>query len=261
MIKACEKAITKIIRDFNEVEKLQISNKGPADFVSNTDIRTEKIIKDYLTKFFPQYGFWGEESGLIDDDSTEGRWIVDPIDGTHNFIHAIPHFAISIALEIAGQIVAGVIYDPIKQEVFTAEKDQGAMLNGKSIKVAQRKKLSQCLVATGIPFKARGDLEHFSKILAAIAPQVSGVRCYGAAALDMAYVACGRFDLYFDNLVQPYDIAAGLLIAEEAGAITSTFNKQGAEQANNLAEMFNSNSILVANKTVRELLLQAVAKS
>lgn len=225
MVKACEMAAKNLIRDFNEVENLRVSRKSPGDFVSIADTRAEKIILEELSKARPEYGIITEESGIMDPlDGCEYTWIVDPLDGTTNFLHGLAHFCVTIALKKDDEIVSGVIYDPIKDELFWAEKGMGAYLNQSKIRVSQRKSLELSLLATGIPFGVKGNKGQFLKNLAAVMPLVSGVRRMGAAALDLAYVACGRFDAYFEEEVKIWDIAAGALLVREAGGMVSEYN-------------------------------------
>ena len=204
MIKAAEKASKALIRDFGEIEKLQVSIKGPADFVSNADLKAEKIIIEELKKARPNYSIISEEDGSEINKDKNNTWIIDPIDGTTNFLHGIPHFAISIALRSGEKIVSGVVYDPIKDEMFYAEKDNGAFFNNQRIKVSRKKDVNNCLFATGGKNEKQINLP---------------IRRTGSAALDIAYVAAGRFDGYFQNELNLWDIAAGLIILEEAGGI------------------------------------------
>ena len=208
MIKASEKASKTLIRDFGEVEKLQVSVKGPSDFVSSADIKAEKIIINELIKAKKNYSIISEEGGGNNQDS-ENVWIIDPIDGTTNFLHGIPHFAISIALKSKNEIVSGLIYDPIKDEMFYAEKNNGAFFNNQRIKVSKKKDINNCLFATGGRKKKQVDLV---------------TRKSGSAALDMAYVAAGRYDGYFQNNLNLWDIAAGIIIVKEAGGIVNEIN-------------------------------------
>jgi myo-inositol-1(or 4)-monophosphatase len=202
MIKASEKASKYLIRDFGEVEKLQVSIKGPSDFVSNADTKAEKIIIEELTKSRKNYSVLSEEIGYIKNNDTDNVWVIDPIDGTTNFLHGVPHFAISIALKSKNEIIAGLIYDPIKDEMFYAEKDNGAYFNNKRIRVSKKKNLEDCLFASG-----GNDNE----------PTQLKTRSTGSAALDMAYVAAGRYDGYFQKKLHIWDIAAGIIIVKEAG--------------------------------------------
>ena len=209
MIKASEKASKILIRDFGEVEKLQISVKGPSDFVSNADTKAEKIIINELMKAKKNYSILSEECGSKINSDSENVWIIDPIDGTTNFLHGVPHFAISIALKSNNEIVSGLIYDPIKDEMFYAEKDNGAFFNNQRIKVSKKKNIEGCLFGTGGKEKIEVDLI---------------TRKSGSAALDMAYVAAGRYDGYFQNNLNLWDIAAGIIIVKEAGGIINEIN-------------------------------------
>ena len=204
MIKACEKASKVLIRDFGEIEKLQVSKKGPSDFVTNSDIKAEKIIIDELTKGRPDYSIISEENGVKKNKDNKNTWIIDPIDGTVNFLHGIPHFATSIALKRESEIISGLIFDPIKNEMFYAEKNNGAYLNNKRIRVSKRNELDDCLFVTGGKIKNEFDFTY---------------RKSGCAALDMAYVAAGRYDGYFQNNLNLWDIAAGIVLVKEAGGI------------------------------------------
>ena len=221
MVRAAEKAARGLVRDFGEVEQLQVSRKGPADFVSAADHRAEKALRDELQKARPDFGFLMEETGgSIGRDKTT-RWIVDPLDGTTNFLHGLPHFAISIALEKSGEIVAGVVYEPVHDELFWAEKGQGAYLNHTRLRVSERRNLGDALVATGIPFKGRGDAAGFLDEAEAIMTEVAGIRRFGAASLDLAYVAAGRFDGYWERGLAAWDCAAGTLLVTEAGGFVN----------------------------------------
>ena len=209
MIKASEKASKALIRDFGEVEKLQVSIKGPSDFVSNADTKAEKIIIEELTKIKRNYSIISEEDGSKTNKDKENTWIIDPIDGTTNFLHGIPHFAISIALKSNDEIVSGLIYDPIKDEMFYAEKNNGSFFNNQRIRVSKKRELDNCLFATGGKTQNEIDLP---------------TRKSGSAALDMAYVAAGRYDGYFQNDLNLWDIAAGIIILKEAGGIINEIN-------------------------------------
>ncbi|MBL6799235.1 MAG: inositol monophosphatase [Candidatus Pelagibacter bacterium] len=204
MIKAAEKASRALIRDFGEIEKLQVSIKGPTDFVSNADLKAEKIIIEELKKARPYYSIISEEDGSENNKDKEHTWIIDPIDGTTNFLHGVPHFAISIALKYGNEIISGLIYDPIKDEMFYAEKDSGAFFNNQRIRVSKKKELNSCLFATGGVAKIEVDLP---------------LRRSGSAALDIAYVAAGRYDGYFQNDLNLWDIAAGIILVKEAGGM------------------------------------------
>ena len=204
MIKAAEKASRALIRDFGEIEKLQVSIKGPADFVSNADLKAEKIIIEELKKARPNYSIISEEDGSESNKDKKNTWVIDPIDGTTNFLHGVPHFAISIGLKSENEIISGLIYDPIKDEMFYAEKDKGAFFNNQRIRVSKKKEINSCLFATGGKSKNEIDLP---------------LRRSGSAALDMAYVAAGRYDGYFQNDLNLWDIAAGIIILKEAGGM------------------------------------------
>lgn len=210
-----------MIRDFGEVENLQVSRKGPADFVSNADKRSEKILQAELGKARPTYGFLLEESGVIEGSDTSNRWIVDPLDGTTNFLHGLPHFAISIAVERDRDIFAGVVYEPVSDQMFWAEKGQGAYLNGRRLRVSARRKLADSLFATGIPFKGTDNHSKFVDQLGAVMKECAGVRRYGAAALDMAYLAAGRYEGYWESGINAWDIAAGVVLVREAGGFVT----------------------------------------
>ncbi len=219
MILAARKAGRSLSKDFREVENLQVSMKGAGDFVSRADIAAEEIIRTELTEARPTYGWLGEEGGGADGKDPTRRWIVDPLDGTTNFLHGLPHWAISIALEHKGEIVAGVIYDPSKDEMFVAEKGQGAWMNESRLRVSGRNRMIEALFCTGLPFGGRSDLPETIADLARILPTCSGVRRFGAAALDLAYVAAGRYEGFWERRLHPWDIAAGLLIVKEAGGL------------------------------------------
>tara|TARA_B110001454_G_C12589922_1_gene379745 strand:- start:28 stop:768 length:741 start_codon:yes stop_codon:yes gene_type:complete len=206
MIKAAEKASRALIRDFGEIEKLQVSIKGPTDFVSNADIKAEKIIIEELKKARPNYSIISEEEGSESNKDKKNTWIIDPIDGTTNFLHGVPHFAISIALKFEDEIVSGLIYDPIMDEMFYAEKNNGSFFNNQRIRVSKKKELNSCLFATG------GKSENEIELI---------IRKSGSAALDMAYVAAGRYDGYFQNDLNLWDIAAGIIIVKEAGGLVN----------------------------------------
>ena len=206
MIKASEKASKILIKDFGEIEKLQVSKKGPSDFVTNSDIKTEKIIIDELKKAKPNYSILSEEKGIENNKDKNNTWIIDPIDGTINYLHGVPHFAISIALKSYDQIIAGLIYDPIKDEMFYAEKNNGAYFNNQRIRVSKKNEINNCLFVTGGKIKNEPELPY---------------RKSGSAALDMAYVASGRYDGYFQKNLNLWDIAAGIILVKEAGGIVN----------------------------------------
>lgn len=219
MVKAARIAGRKLLRDFNEVENLQVSSKGPGDFVSKADTTAEETIREELTEARPNYGFLGEESDEIFGEDPTRRWIVDPLDGTTNFLHGMPHWAISIALEHRSEIVAAVIYDPVKDEMFTAEKGEGAWLNDRRMRVSGRREMIEMVFATGVPFGGRSDLPETLQDLARLMPICAGVRRWGAAALDLAYLAAGRYDGYWERGLHPWDIAAGILLVKESGGM------------------------------------------
>ncbi|MDR3512083.1 MAG: inositol monophosphatase family protein [Caulobacteraceae bacterium] len=221
MIDAVRKAARGLTRDFGELAELQVSRKGPADYVSAADLKAEQVLFEALSAARAGYGFLGEERGLIEGTDKTHTWIADPLDGTTNFLHAIPHFAVTVGLEREGQIVAGVTYNPITNELYWAEKGKGCFLNDKRLRVAARRELADTVLATGIPFMGRPGHATFLKELHQIAARVSGVRRFGSAALDLAYVAAGRFDGYWERGIQKWDIAAGMLFVTEAGGVVS----------------------------------------
>lgn len=234
MIKAAKKAAGGLLRDFGELEKLQVSKKGVSNFVTTADLRSEKIIKAELQKARPKFGFLMEESGEEKGES-DTRWIVDPLDGTTNFIHGIPFFAISIALEQKGEIVAGVIYNPALDDLFFAEKGNGAYLassrGDNRLRVSSRKDPHECLVATGAPHSGHGDSDLFLEQARPILLNTAGIRRVGAAALDLAYVASGKFDAFWEMGLKPWDIAAGMLMVKEAGGmIDEVGNKKSSNR-------------------------------
>ncbi|WP_439560938.1 inositol monophosphatase family protein [Roseinatronobacter sp.] len=217
MIKAARKAGRALVKDFREVENLQVSSKAAGDFVSRADIAAERIIRDDLMEARPNYGWLGEETDPVEGKDPTRRWIVDPLDGTTNYLHGLPHWAVSIALEFKGEIIAAVVFDPAKDEMFVAEKGAGAFMNDKRLRVSNRNTMLECIFATGVPFAAKKTLPATLHDLAQLMPACAGVRRWGAASLDLAYVAAGRFDGYWERELQPWDIAAGLLLVREAG--------------------------------------------
>ena len=221
MVKAARRAGRNLKRDLGEIEHLQVSLKGPANFVTLADKRAEETLYDELTRARPGYGFIGEEGGSREGTDKANVWIVDPLDGTTNFLHGIPHFAISIALQREGALIAGLIYNPANDDLFLAEKGKGAYLNDQRLRVAARKKLNESVIACGLPHIGRGDLEVAGADLAAIQPQVAGLRRFGAAALDLAWVAAGRFDGYWERNLSSWDMAAGMVLVREAGGFVS----------------------------------------
>ena len=230
MIKASEKASKILIRDFGEVEKLQVSKKGPNDFVTNADLKAEKIIIEELKKAKPNYSIISEENGIIDNKDKNNTWIIDPIDGTINFLHGIPHFAISIALKSGNEIISGLIFDPIKNEMFYAEKNNGAFLNNQRIRVSQKNEINDCLFATGGNLKDKVQLPN---------------RKSGCAALDMAYVASGRYDGYFQQNLNIWDIAAGIILVKEAGGNINEINLTDTKNIKIIASSANISSKLL----------------
>jgi myo-inositol-1(or 4)-monophosphatase len=224
--RACDKASRSLIRDFGEIENLQVSAKGPGDFVSSSDKRTEKTIIDELQKAHPDYGIVTEESGTINKSNIKNRWIIDPIDGTMNFLNGIPHFAISIGYEEDNEIKCGVIFDPIKNEMFCAEKGNGAYLNNSRIRVSNKKNLKDALLVTGGPkYSSKNKEEIFSQFIKVSKKVHAPIRKFGSAALDIAYVASGRFDGYWQKELNYWDIAAGIIILKEAGGFIDFFDQ------------------------------------
>ena len=227
MIKAARKAGRALIKDFREVENLQVSVKGAGDFVSKADIGAEQIIKSELMNARPTYGWLAEEGGAEEGQDPTRRWIVDPLDGTTNFLHGLPHWAISIALEHKGQVVAGVVFDPTKDEMFFAEKGAGAWMNESRLRVSGRSRMIESIFATGLPFGGRSDLPQTLQDLARLMPVCAGVRRWGAAALDLAYVGAGRYDGFWERRLNPWDLAAGMIIVREAGGFVEPINPAG----------------------------------
>lgn len=249
MVTAATKAGRSLTRDFNEIENLQVSLKGPGDFVSAADLKAESTLRDALNKARPGYSFLLEEGGVIDTGS-QHRWIIDPLDGTTNFLHSNPFFAVSVALESQGQLVAGVIYNPITEELFTAEKGRGAFMNDRRLRVAARSSMDECVIATGIPALSRKSHGVSLFRQRSIMSQVAGVRATGSAALNLAYVAAGRFDGYWEEGLQPWDIAAGLLMVREAGGFVTE------PDAN--ASMYETGRVLAGNEIVHGKLRELV---
>src|SRR3981081_1483467 len=221
MANAALKAARGLVRDFGEVEQLQVSIKGPGEVVSTADLKAERTLKNEWTRARPGYGLLFEEGGESAGSDPHHRWIVDPLDGTTNFLHGIPHFAISISLERDGEIVAGVVYEPTRDEMFWAEKGIGAYLNDRRLRVSARRSLGEALIGAGLPFRGHGDHASYVATLSRVMAATSGVRRFGAAALDLAYVAAGRFDGFWEFALSPWDIAAGLLLVREAGGYVS----------------------------------------
>ncbi|MEA5161391.1 inositol monophosphatase family protein [Cereibacter johrii] len=221
MIKAARKAGRSLVKDFREVENLQVSSKGPGDFVSKADREAERIIREELMGARPTYGWLGEETGETAGQDPTRRWIVDPLDGTTNYLHGLPHWAVSIALEHKGEIVAGVIFDAAKDELYWAEKGAGAWMNESRLRVSGRRHMIEAIFATGVPFGGRSTLPATLQDLARLMPTCAGVRRWGSAALDLAYVAAGRYDGYWERGVSAWDVAAGVVLVREAGGLIS----------------------------------------
>jgi len=247
MMQAARKAARHLVRDFGEVENLQVSIKGPGDYVSAADRRSEQILRQELSRARPGFGLLLEESGAVGDQGADHRWIVDPLDGTTNFLHAVPHFAISIGLERQGELVAGVVYDPIKDEMFAAEKGAGAHLNDRRLRVSRRSELATCLIGTGIPvLDWPGRKQGFAAQLERVADQVAGIRRLGTASLDLAYVAAGRFDGFWEYDLKPWDIAAGIVLVREAGGLIGRLDGD--------ADLFGRGTLLASNPALYERL-------
>ncbi len=253
MANAAYKAAKGLARDFGEVEQLQVSRKGPADFVSSADHKAEATLVEDLKRSRPKFGFLLEEGGVVEGEDSSNTWIIDPLDGTTNFLHGIPHFAISIGLQRDSKMYAGVIYDPLRDELFWAETGIGAFINSKRLRVSSRRNMSDAVIATGMPFKGRVSHPEYPQMLDRVASETSGVRRFGSAALDLAYVAAGRFDGFWEFALSPWDIAAGLVIAREAGGLITEVD--GGDQ------MMKSGDVLATNgelhNDLRELLASA----
>ena len=246
--RACRKAGPRLRRDFNEVQHLQVSRKGPADFVSMADKRAEETLIEELRKMRPDWGFLVEEQGELPGDPDKPRWIIDPLDGTTNFLHGIPHFAISIAVEDPHgsqgkpEITHGYVYQPMTDESFWAEKGRGAWLQDQRLRVSARRNLDDALIATGIPFLGHGDFAQWSRIFGAVAPEVAGIRRFGSAALDLAWVAAGRYDGFWESNLKLWDVAAGILLVKEAGGFVTDF--RGQDRAVERSEFLAANDVL-----------------
>jgi len=253
MIKAARKAGRSLVKDFREVEALTVTMKGAGDFVSRADKRAEEIIEEELMAARPSYGFLGEESGEKEGEDPTRRWIVDPLDGTTNYLHGMPHWAVSIALEHKGQIVAAVVYDPAKDEMFYAEKGQGAWLNdSQRLRVTQRTKMIETVYATGLPFAGSKYLPAALSDLGRLLPVCAGVRRWGAASLDLAYVAAGRYDGYWERGLKTWDIAGGVLLVREAGGLVEPIR---AEQ-----DLLNDGHVVAASGAVFEKFSNIIRK-
>jgi myo-inositol-1(or 4)-monophosphatase len=251
--KACMKASKSLIRDFGEIEKLQVSSKGPGDFVSAADKRSEKIIIEELSKAHPDYGILSEESGEMNKDNKENRWIIDPIDGTSNFLNGIPQFAISVAYEEKGKVICGMIFDPIKNEMFFAEKGSGAFLNNSRIRVSNKKSLKESMLVTGGPRRSSKKRDSIFKEYNNISNMVDiPIRKFGSAALDLANVACGRFDGFWQWELSYWDIAAGLIILEESGGFVDFLEKD--------EKVLIKKNIIATNSKIHEELKNVLEK-
>ena len=239
MTGAARKAARTLVHDFGEVEQLQVSMKGPADFVSAADRRAEQIILAELTSARPRYGALLEESGEIQGEDTSNRWIVDPLDGTLNFLHGIPHFCLNIAVERDGEIIAGVTYDPLRDEMFWAERGAGAYLNHNRLRVSTRERLETAVLATGLPPRQRRNHRGFAAELSVMTPKTAGIRRLGSAALDLAYVAAGRLDGFWERGLGPWDLAAGIVLVREAGGFVGEMGGG--------SDMMNTGDVIAAN--------------
>ena len=254
--RAARKAAPRLRRDFNEVQNLQVSRKGPADFVSQADQRAEQTLYEELSKARPDWGFVMEERGEVAGDPSKPRFIIDPLDGTTNFLHGIPHFAMSIAVEEPlpsgkREITTALVYQPLTDESFWAEKGRGAWLQDARLRVSSRRELTEAVIATGIPFMGHGDFAQWTRIFGAIAPQVAGIRRLGSAALDLAWVAAGRFDGFWESDLKIWDVAAGMLLVKEAGGFVTDF--RGGDRA------IERNEFLAANDGLHSKLHKLLA--
>ena len=252
MVQAAMKAGRSLSRDFGEVQNLQVSMKGPGDYVSQADRKAEEIVFAELSKARPGYAFLMEERGAVEGEDAQHRWIVDPLDGTTNFLHGIPLFSVSIALERQGQVVAGVVYNPAMDELYTAERGGGAFMNDRRLRVAGRSKLIDAVIGCGMPHLGRGQHGNFLIELRNVMAEVSGVRRLGSAALDLAYVAAGRMDGFWETGLSSWDIAAGILLVREAGGYVSDMD--GAQG------MLDSGEVVAGNELIQRALLKTVKK-
>jgi myo-inositol-1(or 4)-monophosphatase len=261
VVAAVEKAGKRLLRDFGEVEQLQVSAKAPGDFVSAADLRAEETLRQELGRARPQFGFLMEESGASGNADWEWRWVVDPLDGTSNFLHGIPHWAISVGVEKRSadgksEVVAGVVYNPASNELFWAEKGAGAFLNDKRLRVSGRREMKEALFATGIPFAPVKQKAEFSHTLARLMPQVAGIRRFGAAALDLAWLAAGRYDGFWELGLKPWDVAAGMVMVKEAGGtLTDPNGLEAWPQDGGMAV-----NLVAGNATLHPKLREAVAE-
>ncbi|MBD8893701.1 inositol monophosphatase family protein [Roseibium litorale] len=253
MVQAASKAGRSLVRDFGEVENLQVSRKGPGDFVSAADRRAEEIVRTELTRARPTFGLVMEESGEVEGTDGQHRWHIDPLDGTTNFLHGIPIFAISIALERAGQVVAGVIYNPVMDELYTAERGRGAFVNDRRLRVAARSELPDMVFGTGLPMIGKGDHGRALKELRYFMPEVAGIRRCGAASLDLAWTAAGRLDGYWEHNLNSWDLAAGILMVKEAGGYVS--DAEGKES------MLTSGDVVAGNEFAHKHMLRLIKKA
>ncbi len=253
MVDAVRKAARSLVRDFGEVENLQVSHKGPADFVSAADRKAEAILREELSRVRPTYGFLLEEGGVVEGTDPTHTWIVDPLDGTTNFLHGIPQFAISVALKRNDQIVAGVVYNPILDELYVAERGGGAFLNDRRLRVATRRDLHECVIGTGIPFLGHGDHARWLKEVGALSREVAGIRRFGAASLDLAWVASGRLDGFWERDLQPWDMAAGILLVREAGGFVTDL--KGGER------MLETGSVICGNENVYKRVAKVITEA
>lgn len=258
MEKAARKAGNKLRRDFGEVEHLQVSRKGPADFVSKADQQAERTLWDELRAARPDWGFLMEEGGELPGEPDKPRFIIDPLDGTSNFLHGIPHFAISIAAQEPkldgsgwGDVIAAVVYQPVTDQTFWAEKNRGAWLQDARLRVSARRQLADALIATGVPYHGHGDFVEWNKILAEVGPQVAGIRRFGSAALDLAWVAAGRFDGFWESELSPWDTAAGCLLVREAGGFVTDYRGRSLP--------FCDKQVIAGNDTVHSRLHKIIA--
>ena len=256
MERAARRAARGLLRDFGEVENLQVSRKGPADFVSQADLKAEKVLREELERARPEFGFLMEESGAAKAGDGRHRWIVDPLDGTSNFLHGVPHFAVSIAAERDGELIAGVVYEPLRDETYWAERGIGAYLNQRRLRVSARRQLRDALIATGIPFLGHGDAAAHARYLVefgVVMENVAGIRRWGTASLDLAFVAAGRFDGFWEHKLGPWDLAAGIVLVREAGGFVS--------EPDGGPNMLKSGGILAANDQLHGPLLHLLKQA